>query len=112
MPRPLTIAVAQSGAVQKDDPRQANVARLCKMLSDAADQGADIVIFTEIALTTFFPRYYAENRADMDHWFEREMPNAETQPLFDLARAWCRVLSRLRRIDTRGSSFQHLDPRQ
>ncbi len=86
MPRPLTIAVAQSGAVQKDDPRQANVARLCKMMSDAADQGADIVVFTEIALTTFFPRYYAEARADMDHWFEREMPNAATQPLFDLAR--------------------------
>ncbi|MBO6521008.1 MAG: N-carbamoyl-D-amino-acid hydrolase [Rhodospirillales bacterium] len=86
MSRPLTIAVAQSGAVQKDDPRQANVARLCKMMSDAADQGADIVVFTEIALTTFFPRYYAEDRAEMDQWFEREMPNAATQPLFDLAR--------------------------
>jgi len=86
MSRPLVIAVAQSGAVQKSDPRQANVARLCKMLSDAADQGADIVVFTEIALTTFFPRYYAEDRAEMDHWFEREMPNAAALPLFDLAR--------------------------
>ena len=86
MSRPLVIAVAQSGAVQKSDPRQANVARLCKMLSDAADQGADIVVFTEIALTTFFPRYYVEDRAEMDHWFEREMPNAAAQPLFDLAR--------------------------
>lgn len=87
MSRPLTIAVAQSGAVQKSDSREANVARLCKMLSDAADQGADLVVFTEIALTTFFPRYYAENPADMDPWFEREMPNAHTRPLFDLARS-------------------------
>jgi N-carbamoyl-D-amino-acid hydrolase len=86
MARPLTIAVAQSGAVQKSDPREATIARLCKMMSDAADQGADIVVFTEIALTTFFPRYYAEDRAEMDHWFERDMPNAGTRPLFDLAR--------------------------
>ena len=86
MSRPLTLAVAQSGAVQKDAPRQANVSRLCKMMSDAADRGADLVVFTEIALTTFFPRWYAEDRADMDHWFERDMPNAATQPLFDLAR--------------------------
>lgn len=86
MPRKMTIAVAQSGAVQKNDPREANIARLCKMMADAADQGADLVVFTEIALTTFFPRWYAEDRAEMDHWFEREMPNPATQPLFDLAR--------------------------
>ncbi len=86
MTRKMTIAVAQSGAVQKNDPREANVARLCKMMADAADQGADLVVFTEIALTTFFPRWYAEDRAEMDHWFEREMPNPATQPLFDLAR--------------------------
>lgn len=87
MTRKMTIAVAQSGAVQKDDPREANVARLCKMMTDAANQGADLVVFTEIALTTFFPRWYAEDRAEMDHWFEREMPNSATQPLFDLAKA-------------------------
>ncbi|MEX0693727.1 MAG: nitrilase-related carbon-nitrogen hydrolase [Rhodospirillales bacterium] len=86
MARPLTLAVAQSGAVQKADPREANVARLCAMMNDAADQGADIVVFTEIALTTFFPRYYTENRAETDPWFEREMPSRATQPLFDLAR--------------------------
>lgn len=82
----MTLAVAQSGAVQKDEPREANVARLCKMMADAADQGADLVVFTEIALTTFFPRWYEEDRAKMDAWFEREMPNTATQPLFDLAR--------------------------
>lgn len=86
MARPLILAVAQSGAVQKNESRRANVARLCKMLDEAADNGADIVVFTEIALTTFFPRHFAEDRAEMDDWFEREMPNAATQPLFDMAK--------------------------
>lgn len=86
MARPLILAVAQSGAVQKNDSRRTNVTRLCKMLDEAADNGADIVVFTEIALTTFFPRHFAENRAEMDDWFEREMPNAVTQPLFDMAK--------------------------
>ncbi len=86
MARPLTVAAAQSGPIQKADTREEVVARLCAMLEDAADVGVDLVVFTELSLTTFFPRYYAENRADMDIWFEREMPNAATRPLFRLAR--------------------------
>lgn len=86
MARSLTLAVAQSGPIQKAESRQAVVARLCKLLSDAADAGADLVVFTELALTTFFPRHFAEERADMDHWFEKEMPNPSVQPLFDLAK--------------------------
>lgn len=86
MARRLRVAAAQSGPIQKDEDRRSVVARLCNMLTDAADQGCDLVVFTELALTTFFPRYYAENRADMDTWFETEMPNDATKPLFDLAR--------------------------
>ena len=81
MARPLTVAAAQSGPIQKADSRQEVVSRLCTMLEDAADAGVDLLVFTELALTTFFPRYYAENRADMDIWFEKEMPNAATRPL-------------------------------
>jgi len=86
MARPLTVAAAQSGPIQKAESRQTVVARLCAMMEQAADAGADIVVFTELALTTFFPRYYEEDRADMDNWFEREMPNAATEPLFHLAK--------------------------
>lgn len=86
MARSLTVAAAQSGPIQKAESRQAAVARLCAMLEDAADAGCDLVVFTELALTTFFPRYYAEDRADMDIWFEREMPNAAAEPLFRLAK--------------------------
>lgn len=38
-----------------------------------------------MALTTFFPRWHFENQADIDAFFEREMPNPATRPLFDLA---------------------------
>ena len=86
MPRALTLAVAQSGPVQKADSREATLERLCVMLRDAAQQGADVVVFTELALTTCFPRWYAEDRTEMAHWFETQMPGPNTQPLFDLAR--------------------------
>lgn len=87
MSRPLVLAVAQSGAVQLDDPKETVVARLCAMLSYAADQGAELVVFTELALGTFFPRYFAEDRAEMEKYFEREMPNPSVAPLFELAKS-------------------------
>ncbi len=86
MSRSFVLAVAQSGAVQRDDPKDAVVERLCAMLSHAADQGAALVVFTELALGTFFPRYYVEERTEMDHWFEREMPNSSVARLFELAK--------------------------
>ena len=45
----------------------------------------NFVVFTELALTTFFPRWYMTDQAEVDQWFEREMPNAATRPLFEKA---------------------------
>ena len=86
MARILKIAAAQSGPIQKDESRQAVVARLVEMMRQAASQESDIVVFTELALTTFFPRYYEEDRSKMDGWFETDMPGGVTQPLFDTAK--------------------------
>ena len=86
MTRKIVLAVAQSGPIQKADTRSHTVARLCTMLEDAARRGATLVVFTELALTTFFPREYAEDTASMDSWFEAAMPNPDVQPLFDAAR--------------------------
>jgi predicted amidohydrolase len=44
------------------------------------------VVFTEMALTTFFPRWLIEDEAELDSYYEREMPGPETQPLFDEAK--------------------------
>ena len=43
------------------------------------------MVFTELALTTFFPRWYMTDQTEIDSWFEREMPNAATRPLFERA---------------------------
>jgi predicted amidohydrolase len=86
MARQLRVASAQLGPIHLADDRKAVVARLCAMLREAHGMGAKLVVFPELALTTFFPRYWYDDMAEIDGWFEREMPNAATQPLFDLAR--------------------------
>ena len=54
-------------------------------MRQAKSQSCDVVVFTELALTTFFPRYYENDRSKMDTWFESELPNSVTLPLFDYA---------------------------
>jgi predicted amidohydrolase len=85
MPRILNVAGAQLGPIQKADTRQAVVERMIALMDKA--RGADFIVYPELALTTFFPRWYHENRAEADQWFEKDMPNAATQPLFDRAKA-------------------------
>ena len=85
MPRIVTVAAAQLGAIQKADTRQAVVARMIDLMDKAKGQGADFIVYPELALTTFFPRWYHEDRAEADFWFEKEMPNAATRPLFERA---------------------------
>ena len=85
MSRIIRVAAAQSGPIQKAESRQAVVKRLCDLLDQAHAQGVNFVVFTELALTTFFPRWYMTDQAEVDQWFEREMPNAATRPLFEKA---------------------------
>jgi N-carbamoyl-D-amino-acid hydrolase len=85
MARIVTVAAAQLGAIQKADSRQAVVARMIDLMDQAKSMGADFIVYPELALTTFFPRWYHEDRAEADFWFEKEMPNAATRPLFERA---------------------------
>jgi predicted amidohydrolase len=85
MPRIIRIAAAQMGPNQKADSRDAILARMLRMLDQAAGQGATLVVFPELAFTTFFPRWLLEGAA-LDQFFEPAMPNPAVQPLFDRAR--------------------------
>ncbi|MBM3527575.1 MAG: N-carbamoyl-D-amino-acid hydrolase [Alphaproteobacteria bacterium] len=85
MSRILRVAAAQSGPIQRAESRQAVVARLIEMLDRAAEKKCDLVVFTELALTTFFPRWYMTDQAEVDAWFERDMPSLATRPLFERA---------------------------
>src|SRR3954462_849996 len=86
MSRKLRAAVAQLGPIHRADSREAVVIRLCALLREAHGGGAKFVVFPELALTTFFPRYWMTDQAQVDSYFEREMPGPETRPLFDLAK--------------------------
>ena len=85
MSRIVTVAAAQLGAIQKADTRQVVVARMLDLMDQAKARGADFIVYPELALTTFFPRWYYADRAEADVWFEKEMPNAAVRPLFERA---------------------------
>ena len=84
MTRIVTVADrAQLGPVQLADDRASVVERMIVLLQEAASQGCDLVVYPELALTTFFPRWFVDDIATTDHFYERSMPNEATQPLFD-----------------------------
>ena len=86
MSRIVTVGAAQMGPIQKEHTRAEAVERLVALLEQGSHNGCDLVVFPELALTTFFPRWFVEDISQADHWYEREMPSRETQPLFDAAR--------------------------
>ncbi len=83
--RIITVAAAQMGPIQRADTRQAVVARMLALMDEAKAARADLIVYPELALTTFFPRWHMPDQAEVDTWFEREMPNAATRPLFERA---------------------------
>jgi hypothetical protein len=86
MARNITIGAAQLGPIQKTHSREQVVVRLIALLRQAHGAGCDVVVFPELALTTFFPRWFVDDITEADHWYETEMPSAATQPLFDEAK--------------------------
>ena len=86
MERFINVAGAQTGPIARDELRQQVVSRLLELMREAKDRGSDIVVFPELALTTFFPRWWMEDDAEIDSFFEREMPSPATVPLFEAAK--------------------------
>jgi N-carbamoyl-D-amino-acid hydrolase len=78
-------AAAQMGPTQRADSREQTLVRMIKLLDEAAAKGARLVVFPELAFTTFFPRWILEGEA-LDSHFEHDMPNPQVAPLFARAR--------------------------
>jgi predicted amidohydrolase len=81
----LTLGAAQLGPIARADSRAAVVRRLIDLLRQAASAGCAVVAFPEMALTTFFPRWFIEDEAEIGRFFETEMPGPDTLPLFEEA---------------------------
>ena len=88
MSRVVTVGAAQMGPIQRAEGRAAVVERMLALLKKAHEKNCDLVVFPELALTTFFPRWYMEDQAEVDTWFESAMPSNETQPLFNAAKEY------------------------
>jgi len=86
MSRILKVAAAQLGPITLKEPRSSAVKRMIVLMQNAKADGADLVVFPELALTTFFPRWFTEDQSEIDKYFETEMPSKETKPLFAEAR--------------------------
>src|ERR1044072_1742974 len=80
--RMINVAAAPMGPIQRAEGREIVVRRMLALMDEAKGRGADLIVYPELALTTFFPRWYMEDQAEVDAWFEHEMPNAATKPLF------------------------------
>ncbi|PAQ11733.1 nitrilase-related carbon-nitrogen hydrolase [Mesorhizobium temperatum] len=111
MARDLSIAVCQTGPIQKSAQRPETVDRLVALLEKAAAAGAEIAVFPELALTTFFPRWRIDDRAEIEAFFEPAMPGPQTQRLYDAA-ARLRIgfalgYAELARVD--GARFNTMD---
>lgn len=86
MSRVVRVAAAQLGPVARAEPRAHVVERIVGLLREAHARGAQLVVYPELALTTFFPRWHFEDWEDVDAFFETAMPSAATQPIFDEAK--------------------------
>src|ERR1700735_4530854 len=77
MERFLTVAGGQLGPIARNESRQQVVSRLLELMHEAKARGSDIVVFPELALTTFFPRWWMDDEAELDSFFEREKCRAQ-----------------------------------
>jgi len=68
--RMLRVAAAQLGPISREENRAEVVDRLHALLVGAADRGAELVVYPELALTTFFPRWYTPEVSGHDQYFE------------------------------------------
>lgn len=94
MSRTLTVGAAQLGGIQLATPRADVLARMLQLMENAAKSGVRLLVYPELALTTFFPRHVLDPKA-ADAFFEAESEgqpeslrtNEHTKPLFDRAHA-------------------------
>ena len=83
MPRTIVVGAAQLGPIARSESRPQVVKRLLALMREAHGFRCDLVAYPELALTTFFPRWALEDEAEIDSFYETEMPGPETRPLFE-----------------------------
>lgn len=78
--RVIRVGVGQMGPAGED--KQRVVEAMTEMTARAADDGVQMLLFPELALTPFFPRQLEK---DYDKWFD-ELPSPLVEPVLERAR--------------------------
>jgi N-carbamoyl-D-amino-acid hydrolase len=86
MSRIVRIGAAQLGPISRQESRPTIVSRLVALLQQAGRERCDLVVFPELALTSFFPHWAIENDEELDSYFELNMPNQSIAQIFEEAR--------------------------
>jgi predicted amidohydrolase len=74
--RLLTVAAAQLGPIKSlSTPREEVLARMIRLLDEAAAKGVTLVVFPELAFTTFFPGYIIDCPEEVARFFEPASPS-------------------------------------
>ena len=83
MTRFVNVAAAQMGPIAKSETRPQVVTRLIALMREAKGRGAELVVFPELALTTFFPRWLIEDEAPSTELLWTGQYDAYFQPMFE-----------------------------
>ena len=83
MARTVTVGAAQMGPNNEGMGREEIVERMQALLDQARAQGVQLIVYPEMALTTYFPK---KIRKDFDQFFEAEMPPKALEPLLRRAK--------------------------
>lgn len=89
--RKVIVAGAQLGPINVAAPRSEVLDRIFKLMDEAKTKNVKLIVFPEIALTTFFPRHLITDPDELEKYFEREVDGDPLQapnmkPIFDKAR--------------------------
>jgi predicted amidohydrolase len=86
MARAITVAAGQLGPIRRAGTREGVLSRMRALLEQAAREQVGLVVFPELALTPFFPRWAIDDEVELAAFYESQVPGPGTQPLFEAAR--------------------------
>jgi N-carbamoyl-D-amino-acid hydrolase len=74
------------GEIDVEKIRRYSVGRMLKLMKEAAIRESDLIVFPELALTSFFPYFYIESEQVLMRFFEKgPIELGIAKPLFDYA---------------------------
>ena len=75
MTRIVTVGAAQLGPIARRESRTSVVARLLALMREAKAKGCTLLAYPELALTSFFPRWFMTEEAEIDAAYGRALAN-------------------------------------